>query len=60
MEPKENRSLSQFDHLDLLIGGAEANVALGPIVVPFGGSYLESHKVIPKRNHYGAVAGAYG
>ena len=26
----------------------------GSIVVPFGGSYLESYKVIPKRNYYGA------
>ena len=26
---------------------------LGAIVVPFCGSYLESYKVIPKRNYYG-------
>ena len=26
----------------------------GSIVVPFCGSYLESYKVIPKRNYYGA------
>ena len=26
----------------------------GSIVVPFGGPYLESYKVIPKRNYYGA------
>ena len=26
----------------------------GSIVVPFWGSYLESYKVIPKRNYYGA------
>ena len=26
----------------------------GPIVVPFWGSYIESYKVIPKRNYYGA------
>ena len=26
----------------------------GSIVVPFRGSYLESRKVIPKRNYYGA------
>ena len=26
----------------------------GPIVVPFGGSYIESYKVNPKRNYYGA------
>ena len=24
------------------------------IVVPFWGSYLESYKVVPKRNYYGA------
>ena len=27
---------------------------IGSIVVPFGGSYLESYKVLPKRNYYGA------
>ena len=27
---------------------------IGPVVVPFGGSYLEISKVIPKRNYYGA------
>ena len=26
----------------------------GPKVVPFGGSYLEFYKVIPKRNYVGA------
>ena len=26
---------------------------IGPIVVPFWASYLESYKVIPKRNYYG-------
>ena len=26
----------------------------GPKVVPFGGSYLEFYKVIPKRNYFGA------
>ena len=26
----------------------------GSIVVPFWGSYVESDKVIPKRNYYGA------
>ena len=26
----------------------------GPEVVPFWGSYIESYKVIPKRNYYGA------
>ena len=26
----------------------------GSIVVPFDGSYLESYKVIPKKNYYGA------
>ena len=29
--------------------------AIGPIVVPFWGSYLESYKVIPKRDYYGAL-----
>ena len=28
--------------------------AIGPIVVPFWGSYVASYKVIPKRNYYGA------
>ena len=27
---------------------------IGPKVVPFGGSYLEIYKVIPKRNYFGA------
>ena len=27
-------------------------VPIGSIVVPFCGSYLESYKVIPKRNYY--------
>ena len=27
----------------------------GSIVVPFGGSYLESDKVTPKRNYYGTM-----
>ena len=27
---------------------------IGPMVVPFWGSYLEFYKVIPKRNYYGA------
>ena len=27
---------------------------IGLIVVPFWGSYVESYKVIPKRNYYGA------
>ena len=30
------------------------NIPIGPIVVPFWGSYLEFYKVIPKRNYYGA------
>ena len=29
-------------------------VPIGPIVVPFWGSYLESYKVITRRNYYGA------
>ena len=29
-------------------------VPRGSKVVPFGGSYIESYKVIPKRNYYGA------
>ena len=28
---------------------------IGPILVRFGGSYLESYKVIPKRDYYGAL-----
>ena len=31
-----------------------SGLIIGPIVVPFGGSYLEFYKVIPKRNYYGA------
>ena len=38
------------------VAGYIGNWALpiGPMVVPFGGSYLEFYKVIPKRNYYGA------
>ena len=31
-----------------------STLPIGPIVVPFRGSYLESYKVIPKRNYQGA------
>ena len=31
---------------------------IGPFVVPFCGSYLESYKVIPKRNYLGAYGTA--
>ena len=30
------------------------SLPIGRIVVPFGGSYLEFYKVIPKRNYFGA------
>ena len=33
--------------------GSAIPLPIGPIVVPFWGSYLESYKVIPKRNYYG-------
>ena len=29
-------------------------IPIGPIVVPFGGSYFESYKVTAKKNYYGA------
>ena len=29
-------------------------IPIGPIVVPFWGSYIEYYKVIPKRNYFGA------
>ena len=29
-------------------------IPIGPKVVPFGGSYLEFYKVVPKRNYFGA------
>ena len=31
-----------------------SGLPIGPIVVPCWGSYLESYKIIPKRNYYGA------
>ena len=34
-----------------LLASDVLTVAIGSIVVPFGGSYLESHKVITKRNY---------
>ena len=33
---------------------------IGPKVVPFGGSYLEFYKVIPKRNYFGAYGYSFG
>ena len=30
-----------------------SRLPIGPIVVPFGGSYLEPYKVVPKKNYYG-------
>ena len=50
------RGLSNFLHEENRAGSALGNLPppIGPIVVPFGGSYLEFHKVIPKRNYYGA------
>ena len=32
----------------------DSSQAKGPKVVPFGGSYVEFYKVIPKRNYFGA------
>ena len=37
--------------------GCAGCLPIGPIVVPFGDSYLESYKVIPQRNYYGAPMG---
>ena len=31
-----------------------SGLPIGPKVVPFWVSYVESHKVFPKRNYYGA------
>ena len=36
------------------IEGWEVWLPIGPKVVPFGGSYIEFYKVIPKRNYFGA------
>ena len=38
----------------VLVLGEFHALPMGPIVVPFLGSYVESYKVIPKRNYYGA------
>ena len=32
----------------------EVGIPRGPIVVPFWGSHIESYKVTPKRNYFGA------
>ena len=37
-----------------LLGSYEAALPRDPKVVPFGGSYIESYKVTPKRNYFGA------
>ena len=42
-----------FVLLVLILSGLRS-LPIGPIVVPFWGSYLESYKVIPKSNYYGA------
>ena len=34
--------------------GGILSLPIGPIVVPFWGSCIESYKVIPKRSYYGA------
>ena len=36
------------------MGFGEVRVPQGSIVVPFWGSYIESYKVVPKRNYHGA------
>ena len=43
---KEASNLECFSHV--------SNLPIGSIVVPLGGSYLGSYKVIPKRNYFGA------
>ena len=43
-----------FGKLKFGVANVLAHLTIGSIVVPFGGSYLESYKVIPKRNYYGA------
>ena len=40
--------------LDLEFSIPAYRLPIGSRVVPFCGSYLGSHKVIPKRNYYGA------
>ena len=37
-----------------LRGGGGFGLPIGLKVVPFGGSYSEFYKVIPKRNYFGA------
>ena len=41
-------------HITYLLGLLPLQAPIGPIVVPFWGSYLEFYKVIPKRNYYRA------
>ena len=36
------------------VGTYEGTLPRGSKVVPFWGSYIESYKVLPKRNYYGA------
>ena len=48
-----------FYRLILVLSASQAEglvkgLPRGSIVVPFCGSYLESYKLIPKRNYYGA------
>ena len=48
-EPRVRKSSGCAVSLEL-----ERILPKGPKVVPFGGSYLEFYKVIPKRNYFGA------
>ena len=50
--------VSKVESKPVMLRGSEKaqTLPIGPKVVPFWGSYLESYayKVIPKGNHYGA------
>ena len=48
--PEEGLALETLRVLAPVVEG----LPKGPKVVPFWGSYLESYKVLPKRNYYGA------
>ena len=59
-EAPQSYGVSGLPHTTVIAASGEAlrgkvhGLPIGSIGVPFGGSYIESCKVIPKRNYYGA------
>ena len=52
--PTRSSCISRKGQRCKMSGSGLQDLPIGPIVVPFWGSYVESYKVIPKKNYYGA------